>query len=95
MTDLRSILDDLVTACETSGVTQIPAGTDRPDLKNLRRVLNEATAALLEYGPVFTLETETGKTFKIWPDGRTEGFPPGVVINRIPILVAQAKDARR
>jgi hypothetical protein len=53
--------------------------------------------------PVFEFITQDGNAYRIWPDGRVEGFPAeGVVINRIPsfanqraaeALAAQAKAA--
>ena len=37
--------------------------------------------------PVFEFITHDGNAYRIWADGRIEGFPPeGIVINRIPLL---------
>lgn len=43
--------------------------------------------------PVFEIRYPSGKfTYKIWADGRTEGFSDSViVVNRIPQLIAEAK----
>lgn len=39
----------------------------------------------------FVIQTH-GQTYKIYANGRTEGFPPGTVImNRIPALIAKAQ----
>lgn len=38
---------------------------------------------------------ETGKTYKIWADGSTEGFGDATcIVNRIPLLIAQAEEGR-
>lgn len=37
--------------------------------------------------PIFMVITESGHEYKIWPDGRTEGFGGGIIVfNRIPQL---------
>lgn len=38
--------------------------------------------------PAFEVLARDGATFRIWADGRVEGFPPNaVIINRIPALL--------
>jgi len=34
--------------------------------------------------PVVELISHDGNAFRVWADGRTEGFPDGIMINRIP-----------
>jgi len=46
---------------------------------------------------VFLVRDVFGTTYKIWADGRIEGFGPGcTIVNKIPqILAAQAATVRR
>lgn len=44
--------------------------------------------------PAFEMRDLHGKHYRIWSDGRTEGFEdvePRLIINRIPLLIAEAK----
>ena len=43
---------------------------------------------------VFEFHAHDGREFKVYADGRTEGFGPGIVLNRYPLLLAKAKAAR-
>lgn len=43
---LEDMLGTLVDACERSGVTQIPAGSRRPDLEQLRAIIDSAKCFL-------------------------------------------------
>ena len=46
--------------------------------------------------PAFELRTHDGHVYKIWENGKTEGFDttaPCVAFNRIPILIANARTA--
>jgi len=44
--------------------------------------------------PIFEVRTADGD-YKIWSDGRTVGFPPGVVVNRIPGVMREREAALR
>lgn len=44
--NLEAMLGTLVDACERSGVTQIPAGSRRPDLEQLRAIIDSAKCFL-------------------------------------------------
>lgn len=43
---LEDMLETLVRACDEAGVTQVPAGTSRPDLEHLRAVIDSAKCLL-------------------------------------------------
>lgn len=48
--------------------------------------------------PVFEITDLDGEHYKIWANGRTEGFEkmsPRVVINRIPLLTAGLKEKNK
>lgn len=42
--------------------------------------------------PAFEVRDRSGKSFKIWADGRIDGFPDDatIVFNRIPLLINEA-----
>ena len=48
-----------------------------------------AVDQVFDLPPVFEFHQTDGKTFKIYVDGRTEGFAEGHVLNRIPQNLAQ------
>lgn len=42
-------------------------------------------------GPVFQVRTKSGHHFKVWTDGRIEGFPPdSCICNMIPATIQHA-----
>lgn len=65
---------------------------------NLARPIPETSADAVSDRPAFEVRT-ADHTYRIWANGKTEGFDssavPFVIINRIPILLAQAHDYAR
>lgn len=65
------------------------------EIEDLRRALRGAEQRnATDDPPAFEVTDLAGKSFRIWADGRTEGFEdmqPRIVFNRIPALLAKAR----